>query len=73
MWILVAVAALERLHSAHPKMVGIGAEDMHGLTEPELDSESIAVEHEDFEWGKSEVGGKQEDGAALGMAYQQAI
>ena len=67
--VLIAVTALERHHSAHPKVVGISAEDVHGLTEPELDSESITVEHEDLEWSKSKVGGKQEDGAAIRMAY----
>ena len=41
---------------------------MNGVTEAELDSESISLEHEDLEWGKGEVGGKQEDGAAMGMA-----
>jgi len=69
MEILVAVATLEWLHSAHPEMVGIGAENVHGFAEPEFDSESITVKHEDFERSKGEVCGKQEDGAALGMAY----
>jgi len=50
-------------------MVGIRAEDVHGLTEPELDSESITIEHEDLEWVEGEVGGKQEDCAAQRMAY----
>ena len=50
-------------------MVSIGAEDMYGLTEPELDPESITIKHEDFEWDKGEVGGKQEDGTSMGMAY----
>ena len=42
---------------------------MDSLTEPKLDFESVCVEHEDLEWGKGEVGGKQEDGTAMGMAY----
>jgi len=67
--VLIAVTALERLHSAHPKVVGISAEDVHGLTKPEFDSESISIEHEDFQWGKGEVCGKQEDGAAIRVAY----
>ena len=50
-------------------MVGISAEDVNRLTEPELDFESVPVQHKDLEWGQSEVGGKQEDGAAMGMAY----
>jgi hypothetical protein len=50
-------------------MVGIGAEDVNGVTEPELDPESITIKHEDLKWGKGEVGGKQEDGTAIGMAY----
>lgn len=50
-------------------MVGIGAEDVNGVTESEFDSESITVEHEDLDWGKGEVGGKQEDDTAMGMAY----
>src|SRR5450631_314178 len=69
MQILVAVAALERLHSGHPKVIRISAEDVDSLTEPKLDFESVCVEHEDLEWGKGEVGGKQEDGTAMGMAY----
>ena len=67
--VLVAVAALQWLHSAHPEVVGIGTQDVNGLTEPEFDSESVTVEHEDLEWGKCGVGGKQEDGAAMGMAH----
>ena len=69
MEILVAVAAPERFHTAHPELVCIGAEDVNPPTEPELDFESVSIEHNDLEWGQDEVGGKQEDGAALRMAY----
>jgi hypothetical protein len=61
--------ALERFHSAHPKVVGICAQDVNSLTEPELDSESVTVDQEDVEWSECEILGKQEDSAAMGMAY----
>src|SRR5258708_30803631 len=66
--ILVAIAPAQRLHSAHPKMIGVGAQDMDSLTESQFDLEPVAIKQKYFEGSKGEVGGKEEDGTAMGMA-----
>jgi hypothetical protein len=67
--ILVAIAPAERLHSAHPEMIGVGTQDVNGLTKSQFDPESIAVEHEDLEGREGEVGAEEKDRAAQGMTY----
>src|SRR5665213_1376878 len=67
--ILVAITATQGFHPAHPEVIGIGAQDMNGLTKSQFDPEAVAVEQEYFERIEGEVCGKQENGAAMGMAY----
>src|ERR1017187_4082821 len=67
--ILVAITATQGFHPAHPEVIGIGAQDMNGLTKSQFDPEAVAVEQEYFERIEGEVCGKQEKGAAMGMAY----
>ena len=46
MQILIAVTTAPRLHGNHPEGVGISAEEVNGLPEPQLNLEPIAVELE---------------------------
>jgi hypothetical protein len=54
--ILVAVTPAQRLHSAHPEVLRIGAQYVHGLAESQLDPEPVAVEQEYFQRIEGEVG-----------------
>src|ERR1035437_726375 len=67
--VTVGITATHRFHPAHPEVIGIGAQDMNGLTKSQFDPEAVAVEQEYFERIEGEVCGKQENGAAMGMAY----
>ncbi len=44
MKILIAVASLQWRHILHPKVIGEGADDMHGLFEGMFDFESQTIE-----------------------------
>jgi hypothetical protein len=41
--ILVAITATQGFHPAHPEVIGIGAQDMNGLTKSQFDPEAVAV------------------------------
>ena len=48
-------------------MIGIGADDMEGLLERHFDLEAQTIDANDVDGGQGEVGGHQQDDAALRM------
>ena len=62
--VLLAVTSAQGLHGAHPKVVPVGANDLDGLAEAQLDFEPVAVELDDLERCQGEVRGEEENGSA---------
>lgn len=67
--------ATKFLKDARPRLYGSmpGAEavpgrhspDMHGLSEAQFNFEAVAIEQDDFHRFQGQIGGQQEDGAAV--------
>jgi hypothetical protein len=66
--VLVAGAAWDGSHELHPEVVGVAAEGVKGLTEADLDFETVAVEGDDLEWIEGGVGAEEDDASAGGVA-----
>jgi hypothetical protein len=64
MQILLAAAAVHRLHAGHPEVIGVGAQDMNGLAKAELDLEAVAIELQHLQRLEGKVRAEQEDGSA---------
>ena len=64
---LVALKAAQRGHRAHPEMIGPGADGVEGLFERDLDLEAQGVESDDLGRSERDVGGQEQNLAAVGM------
>ena len=67
MQVLVAGTSLDRGHGAHPKVIRVGAYNSEGAFKRDFDFETNAVESDDVDGRKGEVGAHQETLTACGM------
>lgn len=56
-------------HNGHPEVIGVRTDDPESLLEGDFDLETQAIEFDDLQGGEGEIGGHQEDRAAIGMAH----
>jgi hypothetical protein len=77
MQILIALTPEQRLHGAHPEVVGISTDDMNCLAKTKLNLEAVAVELDDLQWWYEQVGTHQKNHSTIWMfdnhkAYEMA-
>ena len=69
MEMLIAAVAAQRPHVGHPEMVGEGTDLAHCLLEGVLDLEAQAVETNDIDGVKGNIGAHEEAGTSRGVDH----
>jgi len=70
MEVLVAADASQRLHGAHPEVIGIHADDTERLLEGHFDLESQPIDSDDLQGHQSQIRTHQQDGPATRMVHR---
>lgn len=52
---------------AHPEVIGVSAENPHGLLEGQFDFEAQAIEAADLDWRHGQIGGDEDQAASGGV------
>ncbi len=67
MEVLITRAPSDGSHVHHPEVIGVGSQDVDGLTETDLDLEAEPIDPNDLEGFERGVRGQEEDAAPVGV------